>query len=1024
MDKPIEGDRYIRTLSHYLRTNQRRLQPASQPANGTKENGSVNSNIRSLVTPADPLAAAYSGMVNSLWNVGSAVVNSITPSSPSSSGHPPPPPSSQYQGSWDGTGTIDPNASPSERLLSLQAQLRAPILPLDLYYLLYLLDRFDQDGIEIEGWDGLTPRTVGDSNPRVLRSTPSSPNATSANNNNNNGKAGDTSNGYSSFPPPASPRPQSIRSFSSTALSTLTLITGWKQWSTAASSQQGTITIEDDIRFIHDFIEMIPSLRLMARIDTASTAKGRIVGFETDTVLHLFQTAAAIAQAPWTEPAPTSSVLLPMASLFKSLSHLEIHKIPVNCIEGWETLMGQLRSLVVVQASIEDVHQVLVEAVVRCERRRRQRVYREQNRAQLMKEERQAALREAELASQGHDTTTIGKQGGDEGEQVGGGGSGLGAHHTAQSSTSSTSMVVSSSPKMTLPFGAETPDSEITQALKMWPQLRHFSAQDNALPALAHSETFSFAVNIVSLDLSHNLLISPPLGLIHLFNLHTLNLSYNMLTHVQQIYQILGNIAVLDLRGNRLESLCGLERLWNLEKVDVRENHLDEAAEVGRLAALPGIREVWSESNPFCKIQPKHRLEILAVFKANGHDLLLDGSFASFTEKRALANLGPTAFSTTISSINNPANIPAASAPSAVLAKDLSPAPRPLSSAFLSGVNNTSSLKPPAKDGLEATTPPGTTPNSPVAKLEKKKLVKSSKRVKRVVNLDSDHEEGGEEGDQPEQDTVSGAGGAVLGPAVMIAGKNGSGKNGKSVSMSAATAAGEEGEKKEKKKTKGTKKKVTKKKKQQQAGEAGENNNSNDSSEAKTSNNDTNPRTSVHFGDTHRGHDGEQDDTVDHSLCHDGHHVHRLAQLEQSMASLATGGGGGGGAGGGGSRPAHHRQPSRSILKRSSMIVPGTSGGPSSGGSSALSPRLRPSSPIGSFSSDDGADEYRRRIEAMRMEAGTNWLKVLAEMDRDVSIREEQQRLSQQQQQQQSHHHQPHQRQQPLPPQRRHSKAL
>ena len=61
------------------------------------------------------------------------------------------------------------------------------------------------------------------------------------------------------------------------------------------------------------------------------------------------------------------------------------------------------------------------------------------------------------------------------------------------------------------------------------------------------------------------------------------------------------------------------------------------------------------------------------MFKANGHDLLLDGTFASFTEKRALVHMSPSAFSTTISSINNVnlAHIPAATAPSATFAKGL-----------------------------------------------------------------------------------------------------------------------------------------------------------------------------------------------------------------------------------------------------------------------------------------------------------------------------------------------------------------
>jgi len=133
--------------------------------------------------------------------------------------------------------------------------------------------------------------------------------------------------------------------------------------------------------------------------------------------------------------------------------------------------------------------------------------------------------------------------------------------------------------------------------------LTNLSLSDNSFPTLTHSDTFFYTQSVTKLDLSHNLLLSPPTGLIHLHNMRQLNLSYNMIAGVQTIYQILGNITSLDLRSNRLESLSGLERLWNLEKVDVRENHLDDASEVGRLAALPGIREVWSDRNPFCFIQ-------------------------------------------------------------------------------------------------------------------------------------------------------------------------------------------------------------------------------------------------------------------------------------------------------------------------------------------------------------------------------------------------------------------------------------
>lgn len=553
MDKPINGDKYVRTLSHYLRTNQRRLLPTL--ADDSPK--STSSPARPFVTPADPMAAVYSGMVNSLWSVGSAVVSTITPS-----GNTPPPSSATdrdaYTGAWDGTGSIPADANPRERQLYLQAQLKAPIFPLDLYYLLYLLDRFEQVGIEVDGWDGSTPRTVGDSNPRVLGSSP----------NNNN-----TTSTYSSFPPPqASTRPQSIRSFSSTALSTLTLITGWKQWSSAASNNNG-ITINDDIHFIHKFLKNITGLRLVAKIPPGmeNQTKGRIEDYGGDAILSLF--AGSSSSSP--------SLLLPLAGTFQDLTHLELHKIPPRCIEGWETLMTQLKSLVIIQAGIEDVYDVIVTAVVSSERRRRQRAYKEKNRAVLIKQEQREALKDATLISQQqqrHDS----------------------AHSIA--SSGSLSSLEGGSP---IDKSYDADDKEILNSIKMWPVLRHLSVSDNALPGLAQSDTFAYSQAIVTLDLSHNLFLAPPPALIHLHNLHSLNLSYNMINSVQSIYQILGNIAVLDLRSNRLESLCGLERLWNLEKVDVRENHLDEAAEIGRLAALPGIREVWADRNPFCTSQVK-----------------------------------------------------------------------------------------------------------------------------------------------------------------------------------------------------------------------------------------------------------------------------------------------------------------------------------------------------------------------------------------------------------------------------------
>ncbi|KAF9958657.1 hypothetical protein BGZ70_009126 [Mortierella alpina] len=963
MDKPINGDKYIRTLSHYLRHNQRRLVPTAVDNGSSNSNsssgsssGSVGHGARSFVTPSDPMAAAYSGMVNSLWSMGTAVVNTMAPSAES------PPTTAQdrdsFSGAWDGTGSIPADANPRERQLYLQAQLKAPIFPLDLYYLLYLLDRFELAGIEIEGWDGSTPRSVGDTNPRVLKAASPGGSGTGA---------GPNSSTYSSFRPPASStRPQSIRSFSSTALSTLTLITGWKQWSNAASANNGA-TIEDDVHFIHKFLKNIAGLRLVAKIPPGLDVpgKGRIEGYSADAILNIYD--AGRSSPNFAASSSKQQLLLPLASTFSSLTHLELHKIPPRSIEGWETLMIQLKSLVIIQAGMEDIHDVIVTAVVESERRRRRRVSKEKNRAVLIRQEQREALKDAALISKGRRL-----------------GQGSGSSSVSTSSSSASSSPDSSNPSSPSTSPILSPDSysedeeAILRSIKMWPALRHLSVSDNALPTLQHSDTFSHTLAIVSLDLSHNLLIAPPPGLIHLHNLQSLNMSYNMMESVQAIYQILGNIAVLDLRGNRLTSLCGLERLWNLEKVDVRDNRLDEAAEVGRLAALPGIREVWAESNPFCEKQPKYRLEILAVFKANGHDLLLDGTFASFVEKRSLANMSPTAFSTTLSSINNVnlANIPAASAPTATLAKGLaSPPPRvtrpsgagissesheehrpSLKGSSSSNSNSQSATK---KEGyLNATSPPGSNPASPV-KLVKKKLVKSSKRVKRVVNLDSDHDDEEEVDSRQPHDAENST--KILGPPAEIAKKKK-----KTKKPAAAAAAGDdtiahEGEEKN------AKKKVIKKKKSQGP---------------------------VSFAGDDHGHAAHPDGhglAVNHAEGKDNHHVHRLSHLEQSMATMQVHQRNSSDNDSSGDRPSspsqqhhhrHQRQPSRGILKKS------TSGGfDQSNITGPSSPRMRPASYDDSSSDEGGAEGYRRKIEAMRNEAGSNWLKVLAEMDSETQIR-------------------------------------
>lgn len=348
-----------------------------------------------------------------------------------------------------------------------------------------------------------------------------------------------------------------------------------------------------------------------------------------------------------------------------------------------------------------------------------------------------------------------------------------------------------------------------------------------------------------------------------------------------------------------------------------------------------------------------------------------------------MANLSPSSFSTTISSINNVANIPAASAPAATLSKELAP------QQHYSGEYTNR----PVSWHVSGSSPTIGGPAPPVSKLVKKKLMKASNRVKRVVNLDSDHEEDNatavDEGEakgmeillsDDEVTPVSPV--SPVSPRVSILGSPMAIKKPKKKKSpkgtSDATLSPKDDETLNNKASLRVKKKAPKKKSINFMAE---------DSAATTTNNAT---TNTAHSEVHAiSHATAHGDDEDHSLCRDGHHVHRLAHLERSLATVQF------------ERPSssnypkgsspnektghHMRHPSRGILKRAQTMGTGATTGILPGPTSPTRGPLRPSSPIGSMSSDDGgADGYRRRIEAMRNEAGSNWLKVLAEMDKDI----------------------------------------
>lgn len=285
---------------------------------------------------------------------------------------------------------------------------------------------------------------------------------------------------------------------------------------------------------------------------------------------------------------------------FKNLQTLSLQDIDPRSLVGWDRLAEGLRSLTAKRSGMEDVSELIVDAVVEDEERRqkgdltpiRRKAFTHRP-SQVTRPSWQDSLRR---------TTAIPEE--DE--------------SMAQSST--TLSPTSSSPSLP------------KLSPSKWRFLRHLCLADNGLTFFP-SNIFPFLTAVAYLDLSNNLLVSAPPGLAELHRLVSLNLAGNMIDSVLGIYTTLGQVHTLNLSSNRLESLCGLERLGGLQRIDLRNNQIEETAEVGRLATLPGIAEVWVAGNPLTKMEEDWRVMSFSQFSKEGKEIRLDDTVPGFLEK-------------------------------------------------------------------------------------------------------------------------------------------------------------------------------------------------------------------------------------------------------------------------------------------------------------------------------------------------------------------------------------------------------
>jgi hypothetical protein len=85
--------------------------------------------------------------------------------------------------------------------------------------------------------------------------------------------------------------------------------------------------------------------------------------------------------------------------------------------------------------------------------------------------------------------------------------------------------------------------------------------------------------------------------------------------------------------------LAGIERLYPLERLDLRDNKLTDPTELARLTGIPELKEIWVAGNPFTKTHSNYRVIIFNLFRNTPgftEDMIIDASGPGYNERRQL----------------------------------------------------------------------------------------------------------------------------------------------------------------------------------------------------------------------------------------------------------------------------------------------------------------------------------------------------------------------------------------------------
>ncbi|GAM38096.1 hypothetical protein TCE0_033r08564 [Talaromyces pinophilus] len=419
-------------------------------------------------------------------------------------------------------------------------------------------------------------------------------------------------------------------------------------------SEKAKAALEADLKYLYSAFTKIPCLRL------APDRRARLIrGYE---------------EFPLDTAVPLHA--------FKNLSALEIIDIDFRSFYGWDRLSEQLRTLTLKRANINDPTDLLTKIVLDDVDKRRRRsskshpspipggsmattpqpVYKYDETSSTSNAHKPVSAPGSPSLSSNLATSTSPKsipmiRGGSEGER---GHRRTGSYSPTRPQTSSrqhtqnrhsrghsinkvarSSSGSSNSSEVSL-HGNRSSSNLLAGVLPptKWRFLRHLGLADNSLTTLPSDCFMPVANTLHSLDLSSNLFAEIPDSLPTLVALRALNLSNCMINSLRSIAKNpLPAITALNLRGNRLSSLAGIERLLSLERLDLRDNNLTDPTEIARLTGLPEIREIWVSGNPFTKTHSNYRVTIFNLFRRTPgftEDIIIDASGPGYSERKQL----------------------------------------------------------------------------------------------------------------------------------------------------------------------------------------------------------------------------------------------------------------------------------------------------------------------------------------------------------------------------------------------------